>query len=190
MKLLPDADLWIEGDAERLVARVRAWHTVVQTLIGPQDGGEVENDDRVYLQRAISVQSALDEYESNLRSGLPVQPSRIAEDLEWILERVSPTTRDVLLHHYSSLLVDSAYEEMFDDFIKLRDALGSDSPEVQKMRQQLIGQGDQVEALARDSVRALLRLHPDGVKRIPRDIQEQLGIENESDHDSDRSSKS
>jgi len=187
MKLFPDADIWIEGDAECLLPRVRAWRTVLQTLIGPQDGGGVEGDDREYLQRAISVKSALGEYESNLRSGLPVRPGRIAEDLEWILERVSSTTRAVMLDHYNSLLVDSAYEEMIGDFIKLRDALGWDAPEVQKLRLQLIAKGDQIETSGYDRLRVLLQLHPDGVKRIPSDIKNQLGIENESDREAGES---
>lgn len=187
MRFLPHADVWIEGDAERLVTRVRAWRVVLHTVIGPVEEDEVKNDDRVYIKRAISVKSALDEYELNLRSGLPVQPERIAEDLEWILERVSSFTRNLMLNHYSSQFVDVLYDEMFDEFIKLRDALGSDAPEVQKLRLQLIAKGDQVDTLGNDSLRALLQLHPDALPRVPRDIKEQLGIENESDDESGES---
>lgn len=187
MKYLPYEDIWIGRDAEHLIPHIRAWRTVIKTLIGPRSGGEVEIEVHVYLQRAIFVMSMLDVYEPNLQSDLSVQQGKIAEDLEWILEHVSQTTRNMMLMQYQNQLVLCEFEEMLDDFQKLKAAKGIDSPEVQQMRQRLIGQGDQIDTIESEYLRALLDVHPDAIQRLPQDIKDQLNIEDELDHESKKS---
>jgi len=186
MDNLPNRDVWFESDTDCIRIHLRAWRTALRCLVGTENDHSNKISQFELLSRAERLLLNIDELERDISKGLSHVCPSIPEDLAWILNHTSSYIRSLLISLYSKQIVDLEYESMLDEFKRMKDIRGPDSPEVQSMRALLIAKGDQLDALSRDYLLILLQQNPGGKSRIPPDVRDILGIEDESNNESDQ----